>query len=303
MKASNLTRKKQSLLHPIESLGVVTASRGDIRAEKLEDRLQPKVPFPHKHDFFQIVFLFKGKGSHEIDFVKHQVKIGDVYIIKPGQVHKWILDKTTRGCIVEFYQESLNLDSVEQDIFRSLCESADLLRASAEVKDLESLCDQMRREFEEQKFGHQNVLKSLLNVLMVNLYRIEQRVESSTNKSADRKQVAIPRGNSFIWELESLIEANFTKHHNVEFYAQTLKVSPKALTMRVLRLLEKSARDLIQERCLLEARRYLGYSNLSIAEISERLGFEDANYFTRLFRLKTGVTPGAFRQQQLANAK
>lgn len=295
MKSSHLTRKKQSLLHPIESLGVVTASRGDIRAEKLEDRLQPKVPFPHKHDFFQIVFLFKGQGSHEIDFTKHSVKTGDVYIIKPGQVHKWILDKSTRGCVVEFYQESLNLDSVEQDIFRSLCESADLLRAASEVKNLESLCDQMRSEFKNQKIGHQNVLKSLLNVMMVSLYRIEQ----STLKASNRQQAVAKRGNSFIWELESLIEANFTKHHNVEFYAQSLKVSPKALTMRVLRLLEKSARDLIQERCLLEARRYLGYSNLSIAEISERLGFEDANYFTRLFRLKTGVTPGAFRKSLL----
>jgi AraC family transcriptional activator of pobA len=297
MKSSHLTRKKHSQLHPIESLGVVTASRGDIRAEKLEDRLQPKVPFPHKHDFFQIVFLFKGKGSHEIDFAKHQVKIGDVYIIKPGQVHKWILDKSTRGCIVEFYQESLNLDSVEQDIFRSLCESADLLRAASEVKNLEALCDQMRSEFENQKIGHQSVLKSLLNVVMVALYRIEQgpRIASA------RKPTAV-KGNTFIWELENLIEANFTKHHNVEFYAQSLKVSPKALTMRVLRLLEKSARDLIQERCLLEARRYLGYSSLSIAEISERLGFEDANYFTRFFRLKTGVTPGTFRQQQLTTS-
>jgi AraC family transcriptional activator of pobA len=299
MKPSSLTQTKQSLLHPIESLGVVTASRGDIRAEKLEDRLQPKVPFPHKHDFFQIVFLFKGKGFHEIDFAKHQIKIGDVYIIKPGQVHKWILDKSTRGCIVEFYQESLNLDSVEQDMFRSLCESADLLRAAAEVESLEALCDQMRSEFKNQKIGHQSVLKNLLSVMMVSLFRIEER----TRKASGRKSEVLKRRNTFIWELESLIEANFTKHHNVEFYAQTLKVSPKALTMRVLRLLEKSARDLIQERCLLEARRYLGYSGLSIAEISERLGFEDANYFTRLFRLKTGVTPGAFRQQQLTVTK
>lgn len=295
MKASSLTQKKQSLLHPLESLGVVTASRGDIRAEKLEDRLQPKVPFPHKHDFFQIVFLFKGKGTHEIDFTNYSAKSGDVYIIKPGQVHKWILDKNTRGCIVEFYQESLSLDSVEQDIFRALCESADLLRAVSELKNLESLCDQMRNEFKDQKPGYQSVLKNLLNVMMVSLYRIEQ----DTAKVSDRKLAMAKRGNSFIWELESLIETHFTQHHNVEFYARSLKVSPKALTMRVLRLLEKSARDLIQERCLLEARRYLGYSNLSIAEISERLGFEDANYFSRLFRLKTGVTPGAFRQQQL----
>jgi AraC-like DNA-binding protein/mannose-6-phosphate isomerase-like protein (cupin superfamily) len=294
MKAESLTQKKQSILHPLESLGVVTASRGDIRAEKLEDRLQPKVPFPHKHDFFQLLFLFRGKGSHEIDFVKHAVKAGDIYIIKPGQVHTWTLDKSTRGCIIEFYLESLQLNSLEQDIFYSLYESADVLRGFSELPSFEALCDQMRGEFRDQKTGHQSVLKSLLNVMMISLYRLEER----GRKPSERRQNSAKRGNSFIRELESLIEANFTKHHGVEFYAQILKVSPKALTMRVLRLLEKSARDLIQERCLLEARRYLGYSNLSIAEISERLGFEDANYFTRLFRMKTGMTPGNFRQQK-----
>lgn len=298
MKAAALTRNKQSILHPLESLGVVTASRGDIRAEKLEDRLQPKVPFPHKHDFFQLVFLFKGKGSHEIDFVKHTARIGDVYIIKPGQVHKWTLDKSTQGCIVEFYLESLQLDTLEQDIFHSLYESADLLRAHSDVTFFKNLCDQMRGEFRENKMGYQSVLKSLLNVMIVSLYRLED----SSRKPTERRQLAAKRGNAFIWELESLIETHFTQHHDVEFYAQKLKLSPKALTMRVLRLLEKSARDLIQERCLLEARRYLGYSNLSIAEISERLGYDDANYFTRFFRMKTGVTPGQFRDQALRSS-
>lgn len=297
MKAAALTKNKQSILHPLESLGVVTASRGDIRAEKLEDRLQPKVPFPHKHDFFQLVFLFKGKGSHEIDFVKHVAKAGDVYIIKPGQVHKWILDKNTQGCIVEFYLESLQLDSLEQDIFHSLYESADLLRAHDNVSFFKNLCDQMRGEFQENKTGYQSVLKSLLNVMMVSLYRLD----GPSDKLVASKKVSAKRSNAFIWELESLIETHFTEHHEVEFYAQKLKLSPKALTMRVLRLLDKSARDLIQERCLLEARRYLGYSNLSIAEISQRLGYEDANYFTRFFRMKTGVTPGQFRNQTLGS--
>ena len=298
MKAASLTQNKQSILHPLESLGVVTASRGDIRAEKLEDRMQPKVPFPHKHDFFQLVFIFKGKGSHEIDFIKHEAKPGDVYIIKPGQVHKWTLDKSTQGCVVEFYLESLRLDSLEQDIFHSLYESADLLRAFPEMKFFKDLCDQMRGEFQGNKTGYQSILKSLLNVMIVSLFRLED----STRKPTERKQLAAKRGSAFIWQLENLIEANFTEHHNVEFYAQKLQLSPKALTMRVLRLVDKSARDMIQERCLLEARRYLGYTSLSIAEISERLGYEDANYFTRFFRLKIGVTPGQFRNQAFESA-
>jgi AraC family transcriptional activator of pobA len=48
---------------------------------------------------------------------------------------------------------------------------------------------------------------------------------------------------------------------------------------------------------MMEARRYLAFSNLSIAEIGYELGFQDANYFTRFFRLHEKMTPAAFRKK------
>ncbi|MNJ93257.1 Transcriptional activator NphR [compost metagenome] len=281
--------KELSKLHPLEALGVVTASRGDIRAERLESRMAPKVPFPHRHDFFQLVFISQGKGWHEIDFVRHPVKPGFVFLIRPGQVHRWELDKSTKGFIVEFNAESLKFDPLEWEIFQAVYALPDLFKIAKTSlqKELQSYCKSMCMEFEGKKYGRISILKSHLNVLIVNLYRwgAEERGKFETP------------ANQFLWDFEKLIEMHFTKEHGVEFYARQLRISPKALTMRVHRLIGKSARDMIQDRCLLEARRYLGYTTLSITEISEVLGFQDPNYFNRFFRLRLGQSPGRFRKE------
>ncbi|RYZ68648.1 MAG: AraC family transcriptional regulator, partial [Proteobacteria bacterium] len=81
------------------------------------------------------------------------------------------------------------------------------------------------------------------------------------------------------------------------FYAQKMKLTAKALTMRVSRGLGKSARAVVQERILLEAKRLLTYSQHSIQVIAERTGFEDANYFTRFFKAHIGTTPSEFRRK------
>jgi AraC family transcriptional activator of pobA len=67
--------------------------------------------------------------------------------------------------------------------------------------------------------------------------------------------------------------------------------------MQLSRSIGKPPRTLIQERILLESKRYLAFSSLSIADIGYKLGFEDANYFTRFFRLHEKKTPAQFRKQ------
>jgi AraC family transcriptional regulator, transcriptional activator of pobA len=96
-------------LHSIDSFGILKVSLSNIRIERLEDRIKPGVPFPHKHDFFQIMMITTGKGKHRIDFTEHDVKPLQTFIMKPGQMHSWNLQKGIKGLIVEFNRESLNV--------------------------------------------------------------------------------------------------------------------------------------------------------------------------------------------------
>ena len=63
--------------------------------------------------------------------------------------------------------------------------------------------------------------------------------------------------------------------------------------------LGKSSIALINERVLVEAQRELIYTNASIKQIADGLGFEDESYFGRFFRKHMGVSPQTYRAQEL----
>ena len=56
----------------------------------------------HRHDFFFILALQKGKGIHEIDFIKYEVYDHSMFILRPGQVHKLELHRDCTGFLMEF---------------------------------------------------------------------------------------------------------------------------------------------------------------------------------------------------------
>lgn len=263
---------KTDIHHPIESFGIRQVSMSGIRIEKLEDRVSPTVPFPHRHDFWQIILVQQGSGIHQIDFNTFKVKPRQIFVIKPGQVHRWQMSKSIKGLIVEFgrtgqLQQMRDEFTMKTDDFR----------------EVETLALVMLSEFSNKKQDYDTSLRSLLSAFFVflNRYGIDGNQKTTT----------------VIDQFRQLLEKNFRNEHRVEFYADKIGITPKALTMQITRALGKAPRSIIQERFMMEARRYLAFSNLSIAEIGYELGFQDANYFTRFFRLHEKMTPAAFRKK------
>ena len=75
----------------------------------------------HRHDFFFILALKKGKGRHEIDFVEYKVLDNSVFFIRPGQVHQLELKAGSTGMLVEFNTEFYhpNAKTANQQIGRA----------------------------------------------------------------------------------------------------------------------------------------------------------------------------------------
>jgi AraC-like DNA-binding protein len=59
---------------------------------------------------------------------------------------------------------------------------------------------------------------------------------------------------------------------------------------------KQSAGAIVRQRRLLDAKRLLSHSDLSVSEIGYRLGFQDPSYFSRFFRKSTGSAPAEFRE-------
>ena len=271
-------KKSLRTLHAIGTLGIGLAERGDVRINRLQDRLTPKVPFPHKHDFYQLIFIKAGRGWHEVDFTRHNVKATQAFILKPGQVHAWELAKSTKGFVVEFTNESLR-SFFAIDLFPDVTEW--------DLKNLpEDLFEQMEAESLNTDRLSQAVLQGYLEVLLLKLSRDLEAPAARINVKGDLHH-----------QFRDLVEQHFRTEHAVEFYAEQLKTSAKSLSAKIQRLVGESAKDIIQKHLLLEAKRLLVYSHLSISEVGYELGFEDANYFSRFLKQNMEESAGKFRER------
>lgn len=96
-------------------------------------------------------------------------------------------------------------------------------------------------------------------------------------------------------EFNFLVEQHFKTKHSVIEYAELLNRSPKTISNLFSKLNRKTPLQYIQDRKMLEARRLLGHSDLSIKQISDEIGFEDSQSFSRFFKKQAGISPSEYR--------
>lgn len=134
------------------------------------------------------------------------------------------------------------------------------------------------------------MLRTLLKRLIITVTRMAKKQTEHCERFTDDKMDTIRRFNL-------LLEANFRNQHEVRFYAQAMNRSPKTLTNIFGLCRYPSPSKLIQRRIVLEAKRYLNYTDMSAKEVAGALGFTSTAHFSRFFKLNTGVNFSAFRTE------
>lgn len=133
------------------------------------------------------------------------------------------------------------------------------------------------------------MLRTLLKRLIVKSTRMAKIQSNSYQQLTDERF-------DLIRQFNLSLEMNFRKQHQVNFYARQLNKSPKTLS-NLFRLSNfPSPSNLIHTRIIMEAKRYLFYTNKSAKEIGYLLGFESSAHFSRFFKLKTRINPSDIRK-------
>ena len=94
-----------------------------------------------------------------------------------------------------------------------------------------------------------------------------------------------------------LVNLHFSSHHDVQFYANELHITPNYLNKICKSLLGISAFDYITNRIVSEAKTLLRLTKISVSEISYMLGYENPSYFIKIFKNKEGITPLEFHKK------
>jgi AraC family transcriptional activator of pobA len=104
------------------------------------------------------------------------------------------------------------------------------------------------------------------------------------------------RALAHVQRFRALVDQSFRSEREIGFYAGRLGITPTQLNRVCRQVLGRSALGVIQNRLLVEAKRDLAYTLLSVKEIALTLGFSDAAYFTRFFTQHAGHAPSEFRR-------
>lgn len=249
---------------------------------------------PHRHNFYEIFIFTQGGGVHEIDFHEIPIHSRSVHFISPGQVHNLDHTATTKGWLLIFSRDFFAQKNEERDI---LFEMPFLNNATAhpyinlnekDFAEILKVVDSIQEEYHQSEEAVKRpVLNAYLNILLMkcNLFFTKLKGEMFSNNT-----------DSFACRFNMLLENNFKNMHLVKQYAGMLNITPEYLTERIKLETGKTPSRLISDRIILEAKRLLLYSEYTTKQISAFLNYEDASYFSRVFKNETGYSPTEFRK-------
>jgi AraC family transcriptional regulator, transcriptional activator of pobA len=238
-------------------------------------------PPVQRTDFHVLAITGSGQGAVTVDFVHHRLEPGTIAWIRPGRVHRWDDIAGVDGTLVLFRPESVPHGSPGADPLGPVSwrqpESTALVRLAAE---------HLRREHDAARAhpfpGSTAVLRALLEVLLL-------RASDSAPPE--------PAGREAFTAYAVAVEAHFAASREVTWYARRLGYSPRTLSRATRDAVGRSAKQYIDDRVELEAKRLLAHTGITVTECARRTGFDDPANFSKFFRARAGLTPGAFAER------
>lgn len=250
-----------------------------------------KIP-PHRHEgLSQFQYLESGHVQGTIDGKTFAAPAPALLWLAPGSVHGFIYDRDTIGHQITVPTEALRqmlghtrlLDLALDQSFVLTAPDADTLA------DCRSVCDRLAREFRERRPGRVQALLACTALLVVQFWR--------GHGEHFARQRAHGMRDTLVQRYLALLEQHYRLPHPLGFYAERLNVTPDHLSRACRALLKQPALALLNERRMLEARRLLAYSALSVSAIAGELGYDDPAYFSKVFHRRVGSTPSRYRSQ------
>ncbi|MBN2486660.1 MAG: AraC family transcriptional regulator [Bacteroidales bacterium] len=255
------------------------------------------VTYPHRHDFYEILYLSKGSGYHIIDSNKYAIVPPCIFFLSPGQAHRLELSSDIEGFIFLFTAEFYLLNHTNKNrllefpFFFSVSQNNPPLFIAGESDNdfLRALFIRGCHELAKEKISGE-IVHSVLELLLLTCAGLYPE---------DLVPVQKGKGQIMVKNFLKLIEENYQKNLSIAEYAEMLAVTPNHLTQMVKQITGKTSIELLQDKLVVETKRLLVHSNLTVSEIADTMNFGDQSYFTKYFKNKTGFTPLQYRKKSL----
>ncbi len=250
---------------------------------------------PHRHQFYTIIWITAGTGTHQVDFNAYPAIPGTIFFISPEQVHDLRMNGPHEGYVMLFTEDFVERQQIghrwvrESGFFFRCDDVAPLQLTNIEESALlEDIVQRIDTEYHRKDAGFEEALGALLRLFLVQCARFSA-------KQLPLRQERTAAGAQTIRQFKDLLDSHFREWHKVADYARAMHLTANYLNEVVSRETGKSAKEMILSRLILEAKRYATHSDMSVKEVAYQLGFTDPAHFSRVFTRQEQRGFSAFR--------
>ncbi|MGN6645004.1 MAG: helix-turn-helix domain-containing protein [Cytophaga sp.] len=246
--------------------------------------MQQKMLQPRKLSSYFVVLIDSGTITYNLDLKEITLTNGQVLFGMPNQVFippqkadnlkyfKVLFDENTLALLPQQFPFLINPLHTQTILFDDA--------ARQRVRKSFEMLDQMLHTDEQQT--DTEIILAYLNALLVELNSAYFR-----NTQTDTGNIVNNNLAKFI-EFKLVVETHLTEQPSIHIIAEKLALSTNSLYRIVKEYAGVSPKDFFTKRLMTEAQRKLHYSNLSVKELAYEMGFNDPDYFSRLFKKSTG---------------
>ena len=245
-----------------------------------------ETPHPEGRNDYQLLYIAAGKGEFYFKGSKEPTIVtkGNMILFRPGEpqvYYYYAVDKTEvywvhfTGWKVEEYLERYELPHDENVFYTGVS------------PDYPWIYNQMIRELQLQRVNHEDMISLYMHHIFITINRyIKERRGTKNDTINDIERAA------------HYFKDNYNKQISIEQYAAEHLMSVNWFIHSFKSVMKMSPMQYIISLRIAMAKGYLENSTKNIAEISNEVGYENALYFSRLFRKYTGMTPTEYRKKR-----
>jgi len=244
---------------------------------------------PHRNSGYKIGLLLEGEIASYTDFKKFHVQAPALFFLSPDQVHQHAGNAYHKMIHIAFSKDFL-LTETQGILF---CWECMFNRVSVQVRkeelqELITYTNLMQQEFAALRPQRDFVIRNLLNAFIIAVARLS---------TCESKIVTLDNAqNKIVRQFKSLTDEHFVNRTQVAEYADMLYITPGYLNDTIKAATGRTAKQIIDEKRILEAKRLLFWGEKSVKQIAGDLNFEDDGYFNRFFKKHVGQTPAIFQK-------
>lgn len=241
----------------------------------------------HEHEnYCELVYIAGGEGEYVIDNRSYAIREGDIALINKNTGHIqisspnnpltiWNLSIRVRE--TETLGENILLPRTYQAVF-----SAGLQKAACE-----QCCQELFREMKER--GEHYEAMSLL--WADRLFLLVDRVLK------DSGQIFSERTGNLAKLVKQYINEHYAEKISLDSLSRVFRSSKYHISHEMKRIYRLSPIDYVIDRRIGESQNLLCTTQLTVTEIAARVGYDNVNYFNKLFNKKLGINPTDFRKK------